>query len=120
MLSPQGRIFENRDNAHRTPYLVTHLTLYTPSVQVMLLCVISCHVPPPVCEVTLLAAETVGVVFDQFVRNNIIDGLLFLPKTLINHHFHYLFCVPQSYVLCVTCYDFCVGTLRPWTVYVRT
>ena len=87
-LSDQGRIFEKRDNAHRTPYLVTHLTLYTPSVQVMLLCVISCHVPPPVCEVTLLAAETVGVVFDQFVRNNIIDGLLFLPKTLINHHHH--------------------------------
>ena len=61
---------------------MTHPTLYTPSVQMMLLNVISRHVPPLVGEVKLLAAETVGVVFDQFVRNNIIDGLSFLHKTL--------------------------------------
>ena len=55
--------------------LVTHRALGTTGLQMMFFDVISRHVTPLVCEVTLLASETVGLVFDHFTFYNFIDGL---------------------------------------------
>ena len=74
--------------------LVTHRTLSTTGLQMMFFDVISRNVTPLVHEVTLLASETVGLVFDHFIFNNFIDGLQFLnnrcffdlPKTLITRN----------------------------------
>ena len=83
--------------------LVTHLALCTPGIQVMFLNVIYHHIPPLVCEVTLLASETVGLVFDQFTHNNFIDGFQFLnnewffeidlPETLISRNINNFFII---------------------------